>query len=134
MLDDLAAEPGGDDRQLPGLRLQLRETEPINAVVTYVSDPVQASMVDPEIKTLIGLRESARMVDKADQAMKAGDVTKATQLLSNARSVTQNLGNAKVTKQLTDAIDVLVASGDLPEETRKTILFGTKKTRDLGQA
>ena len=101
--------------------------------MTYVTDHGLASMVDPEIRQLIEMRESARLVTKAEEAINKGDVVRATQLLSNAKAVTQRLGNAKVTQQLTEAIDELVRTGDLPEETRKTIQFGTKKTKDLGQ-
>jgi hypothetical protein len=46
--------------------------------------------------------------------------------------VTQALGNAKVTTQLTDALEELTKSGDLSEEARKTILFGTRQTTKLG--
>jgi hypothetical protein len=89
-------------------------------------------MIDPEIKGLIDQREASRMVAKAEDAIRRGDVAKATTLLANARTVTQALGNAKVTTQLTDALEELTKSGNLSEEARKTILFGTRQTTKLG--
>lgn len=109
-----------------------RQTDLTNVVVTYTVDRSQASMIDPDIKALIDQREASRMVAKAEAAVQRGDIARATTLLANARTVTQALGNAKVTTQLTDALDELTRSGGLSEEARKTILFGTRQTTKLG--
>ena len=90
-------------------------------------------MIDPEVKSLIDQREASRMVVKAEEALKRGDVARATTLLTSARTVTQGLGNAKVTTQLTNALDELAQSGDLPEDARKAIRFGTRQTTQLGE-
>ncbi len=112
--------------------LTQRKTDMASVVVTYTVDRGQASMIDPEIKALVDQREASRMVAKAEAAVQRGDLAKATTLLANARTVTQALGNAKVTTQLTDALDELTRSGSLSEEARKTILFGTRQTTKLG--
>ena len=55
-----------------------RQTDHANVVVTYTIDRGQASMIDPEIKALIDQREANRMVAKAEEAVRRGDVAKAT--------------------------------------------------------
>jgi hypothetical protein len=107
------------------------ETDLMNAVVTYTADQGEASRVDPEIKRLIDLRAVASMVDKAMQAANAGNSAKATTLLTNARAVTQRLGQAQVTTRLNDAIDELAAGGKISQDTKTTIVSGVRKTTDL---
>src|SRR4051812_29607711 len=53
VLDDLAAEACGDGRQLPGLRLQLRETKPIreSGKQKHVRVPVELACRRPRGRT-----------------------------------------------------------------------------------
>ena len=55
-----------------------RQNNHANVVVTYTIDRGPASMIDPEIKALIDQREANRMVAKAEEAVRRGDVAKAT--------------------------------------------------------
>ena len=110
---------------------QARETDLMDVVVTYTSDQGQASMVDPDIKRLIDLRAANTMVERAIAAANAGDKAKATTLLTNARQVTQRLGQAQVTTKLDVAIDQLTAGGQLSQDTKTTIVSGTRRTTEL---
>ena len=110
---------------------EVRETDLMNVVVNYTLDQGQASMVDPDIKRLIDLRAASAMVDKAIAAANTGDKARATTLLANARQVTQRLGQAQVTTKLDDAIDQLAAGGQISQDTKTTIVSGTRKTTEL---
>ncbi|HEY3546014.1 MAG TPA: VWA domain-containing protein [Propionicimonas sp.] len=107
------------------------ETDLMNVVVNYTSDQGEAARVDPDIKRLIDLRAASVMVDKAMVAANAGDTAKATTLLTNARAVTQRLGQPQVTTKLDDAINQLAAGGKISQETKTTIVSGVRKTTDL---
>jgi Ca-activated chloride channel family protein len=112
-------------------RTEIRQTEPVNVVVTYTPDRGEVAMVDQEIRRLIDLRAASTMVAAAEKAMNAGDTAKATTLLTNAKAVTGRLGQAQVTKKLDEAIEELAKSGGMSKETRTTLLAGTRQTTKL---
>jgi Ca-activated chloride channel family protein len=95
----------------------------IDVAINYTLDRALASKVNGRVMNLVDQVQIAKLQAKAEEELKAGNVDRATKLLSNAIQGTQRLGNVKATQALSGLIDQIKKTQNLQTKAAKTTLL-----------
>ena len=101
------------------------EVAPQDLVVEFTEDEALAAAVDSEVMGYVQQRNVDSLVRQATEQAKTNP-EQAARTLQVARSMTQRLGNAGMTRALGAAVDELRGSGTIKIGTVKTIKLGAR--------
>ena len=91
--------------------------------VEYTLDRTLTGKVNGRVMNLVDQVSIAKMQTRAEEELKAGNVDRATRLLSNAIQGTQRLGNVKATQALVGLMDQVKKTQTLQTKAAKTTLL-----------
>jgi Ca-activated chloride channel family protein len=91
--------------------------------VEYTLDRTLTGKVNGRVMNLVDQVSIAKMQSRAEEELKAGNVDRATRLLSNAIQGTQRLGNVKATQALVGLMDQVKKTQTLQTKAAKTTLL-----------
>jgi hypothetical protein len=91
--------------------------------VEYTLDRTLMGKVNGRVMNLVDQVSIAKMQSRAEEELKAGNVDRATRLLSNAIQGTQRLGNVKATQALVGLMDQVKKTQTLQTKAAKTTLL-----------
>src|SRR5579863_4557308 len=106
--------------ELPGVGERLVNTD---VTVEYTLDRTLTSKRNGRVMNLVDQVSIAKLQSKAEEELKAGNVDRATRLLSNAIQATQRLGNIKATQALVGLMDQVKKTQTLQTKAAKTTLL-----------
>src|SRR5579871_2077440 len=106
--------------ELPGVGERLVNTD---VTVEYTLDRTLTSKRNGRVMNLVDQVSIAKMQTRAEEELKAGNVDRATRLLSNAIQGTQRLGNVKATQALVGLMDQVKKTQTLGTKAAKTTLL-----------
>jgi Ca-activated chloride channel family protein len=109
--------------QVPGSDEQAVTTD---VTIDYTLDRALTSKVNGRVMNLVDQVSIAKLQTKAEEEMKAGNVDRATRLLTNAIQGTQRLGNVKATQALTGLMDQIQQTQGLQGKAAKTTLLNAQ--------
>jgi Ca-activated chloride channel homolog len=92
-------------------------------MVEYTLDRTMTSKRSGRVMNLLDQVSIAKLQSKAEEELKAGNVDRATRLLSNAIQGTQRLGNVKATQALAGLMDQVKKTQTLQGKAAKTTLL-----------
>jgi Ca-activated chloride channel homolog len=92
-------------------------------MVEYTLDRTMTSKRSGRVMNLVDQVSIAKLQSKAEEELKAGNVDRATRLLSNAIQGTQRLGNVKATQALAGLMDQVKKTQTLQGKAAKTTLL-----------
>ncbi|HUN60066.1 MAG TPA: VWA domain-containing protein [Candidatus Binataceae bacterium] len=92
-------------------------------MVEYTLDRTMTSKRNGRVMNLVDQVSIAKLQSKAEEELKAGNVDRATRLLSNAIQGTQRLGNVKATQALAGLMDQVKKTQTLQGKAAKTTLL-----------
>jgi Ca-activated chloride channel family protein len=92
-------------------------------MVEYTLDRTMSSKRSGRVMNLVDQVSIAKLQSKAEEELKAGNVDRATRLLSNAIQGTQRLGNVKATQALAGLMDQVKKTQTLQGKAAKTTLL-----------
>jgi Ca-activated chloride channel homolog len=92
-------------------------------MVEYTLDRTMTSKRNGRVMNLVDQVSIAKLQSKAEEELKAGNVDRATRLLSNAIQGTQRLGNVKATQALAGLMDQVKKTQTLQGRAAKTTLL-----------
>lgn len=98
----------------------------LDVTVDYTLDRALSSKRNARVMNLVDQVSIAKLQSKAEDELKAGNVDRATRLLSNAIQGTQRLGNAKATQALSGLIDQIKKTQTLQTKAAKTTLLNAQ--------
>ncbi len=94
-----------------------------DVTVEYTLDRTLTSRVNGRVMNLVDQVSIAKLQARAEEELKAGNVDRATRLLSNAIQGTQRLGNTKATQALAGLMDQVKKTQTLQTKAAKTTLL-----------
>ncbi len=94
-----------------------------DVTVEYTLDRTLTSKVNGRVMNLVDQVSIAKLQARAEEELKAGNVDRATRLLSNAIQGTQRLGNVKATQALAGLMDQVKKTQTLQTKAAKTTLL-----------
>ena len=103
-------------------------TEKCDVIVEYTKDRDLCGRIDKEVIGYFDQLSAQQLVEQAAKAAQAGNVAAATQKLTQARALTQRIGNVAMTQFLQQSIDELEKKGTISAGTQKTIRLGSTHT------
>lgn len=103
-------------------------TEKCDVIVEYTKDRDLCGRIDKEVIGYFDQLSAQQLVEQAAKAAQAGNVAAATQKLTQARVLTQRIGNVAMTQFLQQSIDELEKKGTISAGTQKTIRLGSTHT------
>jgi Ca-activated chloride channel homolog len=106
--------------EVPG---QGERTVNTDLTVEYTLDRTLTSKRSGRVMNLVDQVSIAKLQSKAEEELKAGNVDRATRLLSNAIQGTQRLGNIKATQALSGLMDQVKKTQTLQGKAAKTTLL-----------
>lgn len=106
--------------EIPGLGERNVNTD---ITVEYTLDRTLTSKRNGRVMNLVDQVSIAKLQSKAEEELKAGNVDRATRLLSNAIQGTQRLGNVKATQALAGLMDQVKKTQTLQTKAAKTTLL-----------
>jgi Ca-activated chloride channel homolog len=106
--------------ELPGAGEKSVNTD---VTVEYTLDRTLTSRVNGRVMNLVDQVSIAKLQLRAEEELKAGNVDRATRLLSNAIQGTQRLGNVKATQALSGLMDQVKKTQTLQTKAAKTTLL-----------
>ena len=109
--------------QVPGAAEQ---SVAIDVTVDYTLDRALTSKVNGRVMNLVDQVSIAKLQSKAEEELKAGNVDRATRLLTNAIQGTQRLGNIKATQALSGLMDQIQQTQNLGSKAAKTTLLNAQ--------
>ena len=98
-------------------------TKSCDLAVEYTLDRTLTSKRNGRVMNLVDQVSIAKLQAKAEEELKAGNVDRATRLLSNAIQGTQRLGNIKATQALVGLMDQVKKTQTLQTKAAKTTLL-----------
>jgi Ca-activated chloride channel homolog len=107
--------PGADERAVT-----------TDVTIDYTLDRTLTSKVNGRVMNLVDQVSIAKLQTKAEEELKAGNVDRATRLLTNAIQGTQRLGNIKATQALTGLMDQIQHTQNLQGKAAKTTLLNAQ--------
>ncbi|MHB8105600.1 MAG: vWA domain-containing protein [Dehalococcoidales bacterium] len=96
--------------------------------ITYTNDQELFGQVDREVVSYFNQINAQTLVEEAIQQTRTGKIDEATKSLSQARNITEKLGNLLLTQDISEALDELEAKGLLSSENVKSIKAGSRRT------
>jgi Ca-activated chloride channel family protein len=119
----------GSDTQVRGGDTRTRSrVEKRTVTVNYTDNKELCGMVDREVISYFNQVNAQKLLEKAIEETKTGDMTAATESLTQAREITERLGNLPLTENIDEAVDELERKGALSSDSVKTIKAGSRKT------
>lgn len=109
--------------QVPG---SSEQSVGLDVTVEYTLDRALTSKVNGRVMNLVDQVSIAKLQSKAEEELKAGNVDRATRLLTNAIQGTQRLGNIKATQALTGLMDQIQQTQSLGSKAAKTTLLNAQ--------
>jgi Ca-activated chloride channel family protein len=109
--------------EIPGGPEQVAD---LDVTVDYTLDRALSSKRNARVMNLVDQVSIAKLQSKAEDELKAGNVDRATRLLSNAIQGTQRLGNVKATQALSGLIDQIKKTQTLQTKAAKTTLLNAQ--------
>jgi Ca-activated chloride channel family protein len=106
--------------EIPGLGERIVNTD---ITVEYTLDRTLTSKRNGRVMNLVDQVSIAKLQSKAEEELKAGNVDRATRLLSNAIQGTQRLGNVKATQALAGLMEQVKKTQTLQTKAAKTTLL-----------
>ncbi len=106
--------------EVPGVGERSVNTD---VTVEYTLDRTLTSRVNGRVMNLVDQVSIAKLQSRAEEELKAGNVDRATRLLSNAIQGTQRLGNVKATQALAGLMDQVKKTQTLQTKAAKTTLL-----------
>jgi Ca-activated chloride channel family protein len=106
--------------EVPGVGERTVNTD---VTVGYTLDRTLTSKRNGRVMNLVDQVSIAKLQAKAEEELKAGNVDRATRLLSNAIQGTQRLGNVKATQALAGLMDQVKKTQTLQTKAAKTTLL-----------
>lgn len=106
--------------EVPGVGERSVNTD---VTVEYSLDRTLTSRVNGRVMNLVDQVSIAKLQSRAEEELKAGNVDRATRLLSNAIQGTQRLGNVKATQALAGLMDQVKKTQTLQTKAAKTTLL-----------
>ncbi|HEY2106473.1 MAG TPA: VWA domain-containing protein [Candidatus Binataceae bacterium] len=97
-----------------------------DVTIDYTLDRALTSKVNGRVMNLVDQVSIAKLQTKAEEEMKAGNVDRATRLLTNAIQGTQRLGNVKATQILSGLMDQIQQTQGLQGKAAKTTLLNAQ--------
>ncbi len=94
-----------------------------DVTVEYTLDRTLTSKRNGRVMNLVDQVSIAKLQAKAEEELKAGNVDRATRLLSNAIQGTERLGNVKATQALSGLMDQIKQTQTLQTKAAKTTLL-----------
>jgi Ca-activated chloride channel family protein len=113
--------------EVPGLSIQ-EQTPKYEITVEYSDNKNLCSMADGEVLSYFNQLNVEGLVSQAVGETKRGNIAQATMILSQARLLTQKLGNTALTQSISKASEQLADKGNLTPEIMKTIKIGATHT------
>jgi Ca-activated chloride channel homolog len=107
--------PGGDEQSVTA-----------DVTIDYTLDRALTSKVNARVMNLVDQVSIAKLQSKAEEELKAGNVDRATRLLTNAIQGTQRLGNVKATQALSGLMNQIQATQSLQGKAAKTTLLNAQ--------
>ncbi|HZY59580.1 MAG TPA: VWA domain-containing protein [Candidatus Binataceae bacterium] len=98
----------------------------LDVTIDYTLDRALTSKVNGRVMNLVDQVSIAKLQAKAEEELKAGNVDRATRLLSNAIQGTQRLGNVKATQALSGLMDQIQQTQGLQGKAAKTTLLNAQ--------
>jgi Ca-activated chloride channel family protein len=98
----------------------------LDVTVDYTLDRALSSKRNARVMNLVDQVSIAKLQSKAEDELKAGNVDRATRLLSNAIQGTQRLGNVKATQALSGLVDQIKKTQTLQTKAAKTTLLNAQ--------
>ena len=98
----------------------------LDVTVDYTLDRALSSKRNGRVMNLVDQVSIAKLQSKAEDELKAGNVDRATRLLSNAIQGTQRLGNVKATQALSGLVDQIKKTQTLQTKAAKTTLLNAQ--------
>jgi Ca-activated chloride channel homolog len=98
----------------------------VDMTVEYTLDRTLTSKRNGRVMNLVDQVSIAKLQAKAEEELKAGNVDRATRLLSNAMQGTQRLGNSKATQALAGLLDQVKKTQNLGTKAAKTTLLNAQ--------
>lgn len=95
----------------------------VDVPVEYTLDRALTSRRNGRVMNLVDQVSIAKLQSRAEEELKAGNVDRATRLLSNAIQGTERLGNVKATQALAGLIDQVKKTQTLQTKAAKTTLL-----------
>ncbi|HJU28896.1 MAG TPA: VWA domain-containing protein [Candidatus Binataceae bacterium] len=95
----------------------------VDVPVEYTLDRALTSRRNGRVMNLVDQVSIAKLQSRAEEELKAGNVDRATRLLSNAIQGTQRLGNVKATQALAGLMDQVKKTQTLQTKAAKTTLL-----------
>jgi Ca-activated chloride channel family protein len=99
-----------------------------DVIVEYTGDQSLCSIVDTEVLGYFNQLNTQDLVDKAITESKSGNTAEATKSLTQARDITERLGNIPLMESITEAITELNKDGVITADGLKTIKAGSRQT------
>jgi Ca-activated chloride channel family protein len=96
--------------------------------VTYTDNQDLCGQVDREVVSYFNQINAQSLVEEAIRQTRVGNIDEATQALSQARNITEKLGNVALTQDIREALDELEAKGLISSENVKAIKAGSRQT------
>lgn len=123
----------GVSYSVPAQRINHTETSH-DIVVSFTKDEAQTVVVDAEVMGYVQQRNTDTLIQQAATIVRR-QPEQATQLLAQARKITEQFGNTSMTIALGRAENELVQTGRMSVETLKTIHMGVRtQTVKLGSS
>ena len=110
---------------LPGKTTSIENHD---VTVTYTDNQELCGQVDREVISYFNQISAQSLIEDAIRQTRTGNIDEATQSLSQARAITEKLGNLPLTQDIKEALDELEAKGLLSSEHVKTIKAGSRQT------
>lgn len=98
----------------------------LELLMPYTTDVDQASRRTPEVMVLVDQVSIALLQQRALTVAEAGDVSRATQMLTNAHTRLLELGDTEQAANVTRVLSDLSARGQVSPTATKAIRFGTR--------
>ncbi len=112
---------------IPSLQIT-RGEEKQGIFIEYTADPERCGQVNREVISYFNQINAQNLIKEAIHQTQVGNIDEATQSLSQARAITEKLGNLPLTTDIKEALDELEKKGVISAEGVKTIKAGSRRT------
>lgn len=115
------------------LRNLVQEKERNDIMLGFTLDPYAAQQVDPKVMNIVEKVTAFKLQTRALQEAEVGNIAGATQKLRAAATILLNQGDTQLGQTVKLEADKLEQQGQMSNEGKKTIRFGSGKTVKLNQ-
>lgn len=112
---------------IPDIQVEDR-VEKKDVYIEYTSNEMLCAKVDTAVIDYFNQINVQNLIERAIHESKAGNTAAATHTLSQARDITERLGNTALFDNITEALTDLKQSGEITAEGIKTVKSGSLRT------